>query len=103
MECNEQPTVRFRYVTLPMFKGEIYRMEEYLKQYQNINKQFGKIIGESLQGANLRIHAKAASFIEDYEAEKQIEKIINGEDEIKLQDNQKIYQYDLRNIIHQYV
>jgi hypothetical protein len=51
-----------------MFKGEIYRMEEYLKQYQNINKQFGKIIGESLQGANLRIHAKAASFIEDYEA-----------------------------------
>lgn len=43
-------------------------MEEYLKQYQNINKQFGKIIGESLQGGNLRIHAKAASFIEDYEA-----------------------------------
>ena len=42
--------------------------QEYLKQYQNINKQFGKIIGESLQGANLRIHAKAASFIEDYEA-----------------------------------
>ena len=43
-------------------------MEEYLKQYQDINKQFGKIIGESLQGANLRTHAKAASFIEDYEA-----------------------------------
>lgn len=43
-------------------------MEEYLKQYQNINKQFGKIIDESLQGGNLRIHAKASSFIEDYEA-----------------------------------
>ncbi len=43
-------------------------MEEYLKQYQNINKQFGEIIGESLQGANLRTHAKAASFIEDFEA-----------------------------------
>lgn len=43
-------------------------MEKYLIQYQNINRQFGEIINESLQGNNLRMHAKAASFIEDYEA-----------------------------------
>lgn len=42
-------------------------MEKYLEQYKNINKQFEKIISQSLQGANLRIHAKAAVFTEDYE------------------------------------
>lgn len=43
-------------------------MKEYLKQYKDINKRFGEIMDESLQGGNLRMHAKAASFIEDYEA-----------------------------------
>lgn len=42
-------------------------MDKYLEQYQSINRQFGKIINESLQGSNLRIHAKASAFIDDYE------------------------------------
>ena len=48
-----------------MRNGE--KVEKYLEQYKNINKQFEKIISQSLQGANLRIHAKAAVFTEDYE------------------------------------
>ncbi len=43
-------------------------MDKYIEQYQDINKQFGRIICESLQGKNLRIHAKAAAFAKDYEA-----------------------------------
>lgn len=42
-------------------------MEKYLRQYQDINKKFGEIINESLQGSNLRLHAKASAFIYDYE------------------------------------
>lgn len=42
-------------------------MNKYLEQYQSINRQFEKIINESLQGSNLRMHAKASAFIDDYE------------------------------------
>lgn len=52
---------------------------------------------KTLSFENKKTNQYPVNFIEDYEAEKQIKKIINGEDEIKLQDNQKIYQYDLRN------
>ena len=52
---------------------------------------------KTLSFENKKTNQHPVNFIENYEAEKQIEKIINGEDEIKLQDNQKVYQYDLRN------
>lgn len=42
-----------------------------------------------------RVNQTPVCFIEDYEAEKQIQKIINGENEIIIEN--KIYQYDLRN------
>jgi hypothetical protein len=45
---------------------------------------------------NKRVNQFTPNFIEDYEAEKQIQKILNGEDEISLEER-KIYQYDLRN------
>lgn len=44
-----------------------WKMNKYLEQYQSINRQFEKIINESLQGSNLRMHAKASAFIDDYE------------------------------------
>lgn len=52
---------------------------------------------KTLSFENKKTNQYSVNFIEDYEAEKQIKKIIDGEDEIKLQDNQKVYQYDLRN------
>lgn len=50
---------------------------------------------KTLRFDNKRVNLTPVSFIEDYEAEKQISKIINGEDEIIIEN--KIYQYDLRN------
>lgn len=41
-------------------------MQEYIDEYQNINHNFSKIISESLKDDNLRVHAKAASFIDDF-------------------------------------
>ena len=51
---------------------------------------------KTLSFVNKRVNQYQCCFIEDYEADKQIQKIINGEDEVILEEN-KIYQYDLRN------
>jgi hypothetical protein len=42
-------------------------MQEYINEYQNINGEFAKIISKSLESNNLQIHAKAASFIDDFQ------------------------------------
>lgn len=51
---------------------------------------------KTLSFSNKKVNQNPICFIEDYEAEKQIEKILNGEDDTILKE-QKIYQYDLRN------
>ena len=50
---------------------------------------------KTLRFDNKRTNQEPICFIEDYEAEKQIQKIINGEDDIIIEN--KVYQYDLRN------
>ena len=42
-------------------------MQEYVNEYQNINGEFAKIISKSLESDNLQVHAKAASFIDDFQ------------------------------------
>ncbi|MFQ6805133.1 MAG: hypothetical protein ACLRT5_10135 [Lachnospiraceae bacterium] len=42
-------------------------MQEYIDEYQIINHNFSQIISESLKGENLQVHAKAASFIDDFQ------------------------------------
>lgn len=42
-------------------------MQEYINEYQSINGEFAKIISKSLESDNLQTHAKAASFIDDFQ------------------------------------
>ena len=42
-------------------------MQEYINEYQNINGEFAKIISKSLESDNLQTHAKAASFMDDFQ------------------------------------
>lgn len=51
---------------------------------------------KTLSFKNKRVNQHSICFIEDYEAEKQIQKLLNGEDE-EILEERKIYQYDLRN------
>lgn len=41
-------------------------MQEYINEYQNINGEFASIISKSLEADNLQVHAKAASFMDDF-------------------------------------
>lgn len=50
---------------------------------------------KTLSFTKRKVNHNPICFIEDYEAKKQIQKIINGTDDIII-DN-KIYQYDLKN------
>lgn len=49
-----------------LFKVEGY-MQEYVNEYKNINSGFANIISESLKTDNVQVHAKAASFIDDFQ------------------------------------
>lgn len=51
---------------------------------------------KTLSFSDKRTNQHSPNFIDDYLLEKQIEKILKGEDEVILKE-QKIYQYDLRN------
>ena len=42
-------------------------MQEYINEYQNINGEFASIISKSLEADNLQVHAKAASFMDDFQ------------------------------------
>lgn len=42
-------------------------MQEYVNEYKNINSGFANIISESLKTDNVQVHAKAASFIDDFQ------------------------------------
>ena len=50
---------------------------------------------KTLSFSKQKVNQEKVSFIEDYEAEKQIEKITNQTDDVIIEN--KIYQYDLRN------
>lgn len=81
---------------------KLYSKEEidYFATYYNDKCYLVKVeecsIAKTLSFSNKQVNQYPICFIEDYEAEKQIKKIINGEDEVVLKEN-KIYQYDLRN------
>lgn len=51
---------------------------------------------KSLSFENKQVNQHSVCFIDDYEADKQIQKILKGEEEIPLKES-KVYQYDLRN------
>ena len=42
-------------------------MQKYISQYSNINDEFAKIISKSLESENLQVHARAASFLDDFQ------------------------------------
>lgn len=66
-----------------------YNNQCYLIKVEECSRQ------KTLQFKNVKTNQHTVSFIEDYEALKQIEKIKNGSDDAIIED--KIYQYDLRN------
>ena len=41
-------------------------MKKYKEYYLDINSQFDKIIGETLNEKNIMIHARLSNFIDDY-------------------------------------
>ena len=83
-------------------KQKSYNKEQidYFATYYNNNCYLIKVeecsTDKTLSFENKRVNQHSVSFIEDYLADKQIEKILNGTDEILLEER-KIYQYDLRN------
>ena len=42
-------------------------IQKHTSQYTNINNEFAEIISKSLESENLQGHAKAASFLDDFQ------------------------------------
>jgi TusA-related sulfurtransferase len=42
-------------------------IQKHTSQYTNINNEFAEIISKSLESENLQVHAKAASFLDDFQ------------------------------------
>ena len=88
---NTQENLRRKYSKEEIdYFATFYKDKCYLIRVEECSSQ------KTLSFENKQVNQYPICFIENYEAEKQIQKIINGEEEIILKEN-KIYQYDLRN------
>lgn len=83
-------------------KSKTYNKEQidYFATFYNGNCYLIRVeecsLNKTLSFNNKKVNQYSVNFIEDYLADKQIQKIIDGTDDIVLEER-KIYQYDLRN------
>lgn len=88
---NTQDNIRRKYSKIEIdYFATFYEGKCYLIKVEECSTQ------KTLSFEKKQFNQYPVNFIEDYEAEKQIMHILNGEEDIPLIE-QKIYQYDLRN------